>query len=83
MSDNYPLGMDWAAYDDHYDPKLTCGHRVSHECECWCQNNFIMSPHSVDDCNSSNCQDFCCNECGMESEEPITLCNECKGEANQ
>ena len=78
MSSNYPDGMDWGAYDDYYDPKLTCGHRSDDGCECWCLNGF--HPHLVDNCDSSNCNDFCCDECGAESEEPITICKECKEE---
>jgi len=72
---NYPDGMDFGWYDDYHDPKLTCGHRSMDGCECWCEDGY--EPHLVDDCDASNCKRYCCNDCGVESEEEIELCAEC------
>ena len=41
MLSNYPDNMDWGAYDDYHDPKLTCGHNSSDGCDCWCEHNYM------------------------------------------
>tara|TARA_R100000008_G_scaffold86389_1_gene79286 strand:+ start:3980 stop:4237 length:258 start_codon:yes stop_codon:yes gene_type:complete len=79
---NYPPGMDWAAFDDYYDPPLTCGHRVSDCCDCWCDGGE-GSPHYVDECDGSNCSHFRCDMCDAPSEEEIEICIECKKEMEE
>ena len=52
---NYPDNMNWAAYDDEYDPMLECGHRPSNECECWCDGGENENAHQKDECTKDNC----------------------------
>jgi hypothetical protein len=80
---NYPDGMDWAAYDDCHDPKLECGHSSGDDCDCWCPGGE-GNPHLVDHCGADNCSYLQCTHCGTEVEnedaEEIS-CQECIAEA--
>tara|TARA_R110000751_G_scaffold164133_2_gene270257 strand:+ start:594 stop:980 length:387 start_codon:yes stop_codon:yes gene_type:complete len=60
---NYPDNMNWAAYDDEYDPVLECGHRSSSECECWCDGGEYETSHLIDTCTVDNCIHLQCQSC--------------------
>ena len=87
MLSNYPDNMDWGAYDDYHDPKLTCGHNASDGCDCWCEHNLHDRQHIVGDCNEANCALFLCKDCGIElsdeesekaiDEDKVQTCKEC------
>ena len=87
MLSNYPDNMDWGAYDDYHDPKLTCGHNAGDGCDCWCEHNLHDRQHIVGDCNEANCALFLCKDCGIElsdeesekaiDEDKVQTCKEC------
>ena len=65
MLSNYPDGMDWGAYDDYHDPKLTCGHNSSDGCDCWCEHNLHENNTLLMISNETNCA-LLCKDCGIE-----------------